>query len=67
MEKIVENIDEYKNKKISLIYDKSQSKMEIKFQSFNYSLKIKEKRGDIFEFKKDEGNSNSNINNMNYL
>ena len=58
MEKIVENIDEYNNKKISLIYDKSQSKMEIKFQSFNYSLKIKEKRGDIFEFKKDEGTKN---------
>ena len=62
LEKMVENIDEYKNKKVSLIVDKSQSKMEIKFQSSNYSLKIKEKRSGIYEFKNEEDNGNSNFN-----
>ena len=62
LEKMVENIDEYKNKKVSLIFDKSQSKMEIKFQSSNYSLKIKEKRSGIYEFKNEEDNGNSNFN-----
>ena len=50
VEKMVENFDKYKNKTVNLIFDKSQSKMEIKFPISGYTLKIKEKRLGIYEF-----------------